>query len=55
MVFTNDGGNFYKILDYWRTVMTTNRKKENFMLEAALNYVQQGWAVLPLHTVVNDI
>jgi hypothetical protein len=25
------------------------------MLEAALKYVQQGWAVLPLHTVVNGM
>ena len=35
--------------------MTANKNTENSMLEAALKYVEQGWAVLPLHTVVNNM
>lgn len=35
--------------------MTVQKKKELSKLEKALNYAKEGWAVLPLHTVVNGM
>ena len=43
---------FTTTFDYWRRVMTN---KKQSMLEKALNYAKEGWAVLRLHTVVKGI